>query len=117
MRYRGPRIRPGMPVPAVAYGIPESHMLPAHIPAWTHVGPDEGVPGCNIFIRGLKSDATDSFLHELCSRFDTTFHIVPDDNCSFLFFIHRSHGEITSAKAIIDRESLLCKGFVACVRL
>jgi len=49
----------------------------------------EGAPGSNLFIRGLRPDATDDSLQKLCEPY----------------------GAIVSAKAIVDREARTCKGY------
>eukprot|EP00047_Mylnosiga_fluctuans_P004120 m.232798 g.232798 ORF g.232798 m.232798 type:complete len:358 (+) comp12414_c0_seq1:73-1146(+) len=58
-------------------------------PAWQHAVNEETPAGCNIFIRGLKADATDELLQTLCNKY----------------------GTIVSAKAIVDRETHMCKGY------
>ena len=62
MRY--PNARPPFPVYP---GGGVDHAAWQH-PISTHV--DAGVPGCNIFIRGLKPDATDELLQQLCQRLE-----------------------------------------------
>lgn len=70
---------------------PHALLQPHQIPQ-PHPNPlarEEGVPGCNLFIRGLRADASDETLRRLCEPF----------------------GPIVSAKAILDRETQSCKGY------